>query len=522
MKSATRIIKVLSGIFFFISVLDLMYLLSISSEPISLATLISTAIFAVFLALIGLAIIADKKTFILVMLILINVDNILNFVFYYYGYFVRIFDFLEVYHVIAVACFIWLIIYSIILKQKKQKKALPIAMIIFSTIWLSFIILLIAEGSEISLFCDLSISLGFLLFSIKLLLDCQSVKKESKDVSLNNHLTTADILLNYKKLLDDGDITREEFENKKKALLKQSMEKISAKRVSLIVLFSIMLIAFFFEISYIGVYFYNSYIKDDVETTTISNVEETTKTEQVNTAIENVTAASDESTTIVLVEEKIYYVKTMGGKLNVRSGPGTSYEKIGQLKNGTAIITISSENNWMKIRYGNTIGWVSAEYLSETVPDMLTMDSDVTKKSEEIGTLSSGAKNNNANDTYVDFLDGTKWTSHEKDYFVFNLTFSNGIVKQIVDVEKTATEYYNYLRDSGKAETIKQYARISGTTELDVCKMLIKESCPTPVFDNKYKFIGSNTILLDDGTKGTVEIINGKLYMFLREYEPVS
>lgn len=78
------------------------------------------------------------------------------------------------------------------------------------------------------------------------------------------------------------------------------------------------------------------------------------------------------------------------------------------------------------------------------------------------------------------------------------------------------------MLDSGKVETIKQYARISGTTELDVCKMLIKESCPTPVYDNKYRFIGSNTILLDDGTKGTVEIINGKLYMFLREYEPVS
>ncbi len=430
MKSATRIIKVFSGVFFFISVLVLLYLFLVSSEPINLTDFVSTAIFAVFLALIGLAIIANKKTFILVMLILINIYNILAFIL---AFLTQIRGYSSPYKEGLIVCFILLILYSIMLKQKKQKKALPIAMIIMSTLWLSFAAVLIpfiAESFFDDLLIELGLSLGFLLFSIELLLDCQCVKKESKDVSVDKHLTTADILLNYKKMLDEGDITREEFETKKKALLKQSMEKISAKRVSLMVLFSIMLIAFFFAIGYIGVYFYNSYNKDDVETTTISNMEETTKTEQVNTTIENVTVTSDESTTIVLVEEKIYYVKTMGGKLNVRSGPGTNYEKIGQLKNGTAIITISSENNWMKIRYGNTIGWVSAEYLSKTVPDMLTTDSAVTKKSEEIGTLSSGAINNNANDTYVDFLDGTKWTSHEKDYFVFNLTFSNGIVKK--------------------------------------------------------------------------------------------
>ena len=50
--------------------------------------------------------------------------------------------------------------------------------------------------------------------------------------------------------------------------------------------------------------------------------------------------------------------------LNVRSGPGTNYKKIGQLKNGSTIVVIEKTNKeWVKIEYGTVKGYVNSNYL---------------------------------------------------------------------------------------------------------------------------------------------------------------
>lgn len=51
--------------------------------------------------------------------------------------------------------------------------------------------------------------------------------------------------------------------------------------------------------------------------------------------------------------------------LNVRTGPGTENKIIGVLPEGT-YVEGSFENNWLKIDYQNTVGYVSGKYLSET------------------------------------------------------------------------------------------------------------------------------------------------------------
>lgn len=51
--------------------------------------------------------------------------------------------------------------------------------------------------------------------------------------------------------------------------------------------------------------------------------------------------------------------------LNVRSGPGTSYTRIGGLSRGYTVVVLSANNGWSKILYqGTKTGYVSAQYLS--------------------------------------------------------------------------------------------------------------------------------------------------------------
>jgi uncharacterized protein YraI len=51
--------------------------------------------------------------------------------------------------------------------------------------------------------------------------------------------------------------------------------------------------------------------------------------------------------------------------LNVRTGPGTNYSKIGLLYKGATVIVISTANGWSRVQYnGSSLGYVSAQYLS--------------------------------------------------------------------------------------------------------------------------------------------------------------
>lgn len=57
-------------------------------------------------------------------------------------------------------------------------------------------------------------------------------------------------------------------------------------------------------------------------------------------------------------------VNTKSMDLNVRSGPGTGYSRIGSLSKGETIIVLMNTGDWSKILYrGNRIGFVSSQYL---------------------------------------------------------------------------------------------------------------------------------------------------------------
>lgn len=49
--------------------------------------------------------------------------------------------------------------------------------------------------------------------------------------------------------------------------------------------------------------------------------------------------------------------------LNVRSGPGTQYDKIGKLAFAEVITPLEKSNGWVKINHEGSSGWVSEPYL---------------------------------------------------------------------------------------------------------------------------------------------------------------
>ena len=51
--------------------------------------------------------------------------------------------------------------------------------------------------------------------------------------------------------------------------------------------------------------------------------------------------------------------------LNIRSGPGTTYEKVASASNGAEVTVLGEENGWYHIRYsGTSTGYVSTEFVS--------------------------------------------------------------------------------------------------------------------------------------------------------------
>lgn len=75
-------------------------------------------------------------------------------------------------------------------------------------------------------------------------------------------------------------------------------------------------------------------------------------------------------------------VATQSGALNIRSGPGTGYSKIGTLQKGDTVLQLSQSGGWSRILYhGTKTGYVSNAYLAiqyhavqNSTPDLKQMD----------------------------------------------------------------------------------------------------------------------------------------------------
>ena len=73
--------------------------------------------------------------------------------------------------------------------------------------------------------------------------------------------------------------------------------------------------------------------------------------------------------------------------LNVRSGPGKDYEAVGKVYRDNVLEVIGMENDWFKINYNNTEGYVSSEYmLYEPDEELLTAEDTVDEPQTDMVT----------------------------------------------------------------------------------------------------------------------------------------
>ena len=76
---------------------------------------------------------------------------------------------------------------------------------------------------------------------------------------------------------------------------------------------------------------------------------------------------TNKPSTIVLQGERAFLYVT-GSVVNVRSGPGTSYRRVAQLKRSNGAHELSRSNGWVQISFAGGSGWMFGKYLSKSPP----------------------------------------------------------------------------------------------------------------------------------------------------------
>ena len=56
-------------------------------------------------------------------------------------------------------------------------------------------------------------------------------------------------------------------------------------------------------------------------------------------------------------------VQADGGKLNLRAGAGTGYDRLGSLADGAVVTILGMDSGWFKVDANGTVGYVSSDYL---------------------------------------------------------------------------------------------------------------------------------------------------------------
>jgi len=62
-----------------------------------------------------------------------------------------------------------------------------------------------------------------------------------------------------------------------------------------------------------------------------------------------------------------------GSVVNIRSGPGTNYEIVGTVYEGTEVTISQQQGDWYKITLGNTTGWVSSSLINAQITSKVTV-----------------------------------------------------------------------------------------------------------------------------------------------------
>lgn len=107
-------------------------------------------------------------------------------------------------------------------------------------------------------------------------------------------------------------------------------------------------------------------------------------TTATTTTVATTTTAADTTTTTARAYPFTGYVNAT--TLNVRPTADTSGEAIGGLKFGDTVTVIDREGDWYKINFRSGIGYVSAQYVQDTMPASTTSGAETTTAADTTTT----------------------------------------------------------------------------------------------------------------------------------------
>ena len=196
--------------------------------------------------------------------------------------------------------------------------------------------------------------------------------------------------------------------------------------------------------------------------------------------------------------KEIKVVNTDG--LNVRKGPSTSYESIGEIDKGTSVEVISESDGWSKINYKNTTAYVATRYLdkissNEQVPPVVGGES---TENVSGATIYYKALNytlqNHIDAQYKKALEGGNVISSSISRMSEELTTSMPQSRAFVTPSKADLEYYlNPKNFTNSDKGMMQFLR------LDTYKGGITESELNSYLNSLPKVNGKNTVFYNQG-----------------------
>ena len=152
-------------------------------------------------------------------------------------------------------------------------------------------------------------------------------------------------------------------------------------------------------------------VNETTESVSEDNVEGAVEEEQTDLEENDKEEVPTEDSPIAPMDIVLYAQR----EVNVRSGPGTDYEKLGALAVNTEVTVTGKdkESGWYQIEYEETVGFVSDAYLGEEKVEVtIAPNSTVEQTSEPASSSSAASDNGESSDSWFDgddMMDALQW-----------------------------------------------------------------------------------------------------------------
>lgn len=200
-----------------------------------------------------------------------------------------------------------------------------------------------------------------------------------------------------------------------------------------------------------------------------------------------------ENTSNVITSTYTRYVKTNSGVgVNVRSGAGTGYSKVGALADGTGVTVIETNGNWSKIS-SPLSGWVSSDYLVSTYTSSTSTIANTVGQTRKIKACYLYSNSN---------LSGTRYTYKANTTVTILFNVSSYVDKIRVNatgrVAYINTSNYTNSTSTSVKNTVGQYKRLKNKTYL---------YSKSNLTGTKYTYLAQTQVKIIKNVSSTVDYI---------------